>query len=119
HQIVDKAVSAEEIARDPFEVVAGQGPAANPAIPRPADIFGAERRNSRGWDLTDPVTVAAVDARRAEFAAPHGWHAGGDGKTRGVVNPASPREVVGEVVEANAKTVGKAVGVAVKAQPGW
>src|SRR5690606_27689073 len=30
HQIVDKQVAAEEIARDPFAVVARQGPAANP-----------------------------------------------------------------------------------------
>src|SRR5690606_14987220 len=60
HQIVDKQVAAEEIARDPFEVVAAQGPAANPAIPRPVDIFGAQRRNSKGWDITDPVTLAEI-----------------------------------------------------------
>ena len=37
----DEDVPPEEIARDPFEAVESQGPAANPAIPRPAEIFGA------------------------------------------------------------------------------
>src|SRR5690606_11769349 len=66
HQIVDKAVSAEEIARDPFETIARQGPAANPAIPRPADIFGAQRANSAGWDITDPVTLDRIETGRAK-----------------------------------------------------
>ncbi len=119
HQIVDKAVSAETIAHDPFDTVAAQGPAANPALPRPSDIFGAERGNSTGWDITDPVTLATLDDRRKAFAAPHQWTAGGKGKARGVVNPARPTEIVGQVTEADAATVKKAVGAAVKAQPGW
>lgn len=119
HQIVDKAVSPQEIARDPFGMVERQGPAANPAIPRPADIFGEERANAKGWDITDPVALAEIEAGRKKFAAPHGWKAGGKGKARDVVNPAVPREVVGAVVEADAAQVKKAVAAAVKAQPGW
>ena len=41
HQMTDEDVAPEEIARDPFGVVETQGPAANPAIARPAAIFGA------------------------------------------------------------------------------
>jgi RHH-type proline utilization regulon transcriptional repressor/proline dehydrogenase/delta 1-pyrroline-5-carboxylate dehydrogenase len=126
HQIVDKAVRPEEIARDPFDTVAGQGPAANPAIPRPADIFGAERANSKGWDIADPVTLAEIDAARMPFTAPHQWHAaplvagratGGGG--RGVTNPARTLDIVGDVVEAGQVDVGRAVDAAVAAQPGW
>lgn len=119
HQIVDKAVSAEEIARDPFETIARQGPAANPAIPRPADIFGAQRANSVGWDITDPVTLDRIETGRAKFAAPHRWQAGSGKKGRPVVNPARPDEVVGEVFEADAAAVKKAVDKAVTAQPAW
>ena len=36
-----------------------KAPAANPAIPKPAAIFGAGRQNSQGWDITDPITLAA------------------------------------------------------------
>jgi RHH-type proline utilization regulon transcriptional repressor/proline dehydrogenase/delta 1-pyrroline-5-carboxylate dehydrogenase len=119
HQIVDKSVAPEDIAHDPFDTVAMQGPASNPAIPRPVDIFGAERRNSKGWDITDPVTLADIESRRKAFAAPHRWQAGDAGKSRGIVNPARPQEMVGEVVEAGASAVKKAVEAAVKAQPKW
>ncbi|MEO3385645.1 bifunctional proline dehydrogenase/L-glutamate gamma-semialdehyde dehydrogenase PutA [Mesorhizobium sp. CAU 1741] len=119
HQIVDKSVSPETIAQDPFDVIASQGPASNPTIPRPADIFGEVRANSKGWDITDPVTLADIEARRAAFAAPYQWSAGDGPIPRGVVNPAQPQEIVGEVAEANAETVTAAVDAAVKAQAGW
>lgn len=126
HQIVDKTVAPEEIARDPFEAVAGQGQVANPAIPRPADIFSPERANSKGWDITDPVTLAALEAARAPFAAPHRWQAAptlaakpAKGRAREVINPAAPADIVGEVIEADASQVKKAVDAAAAAQPGW
>ncbi|TJW67560.1 MAG: bifunctional proline dehydrogenase/L-glutamate gamma-semialdehyde dehydrogenase, partial [Mesorhizobium sp.] len=39
HQLTDEEVEPEDIARDPLETVETQGPAANPAIARPAGIF--------------------------------------------------------------------------------
>ncbi len=124
NQIVDTTVPAEEIAADPVSKAEADGFHPNPAIPRPADIF-APRRNSAGWDLTDPVTLAEIDAGRAAFAAPYAWTAGpltpaeGLGTAREVRNPARPSEVVGTVTEADAKMVVAAVGLAVEAQPGW
>src|SRR5690606_119961 len=75
HQIVDEDVSPDEIARDPIALAESVSPKANPAIPLPQAIFGRERRNSRGWDLADPRTLAAIEAERAPFAAPHQWQA--------------------------------------------
>ncbi|WP_048647954.1 bifunctional proline dehydrogenase/L-glutamate gamma-semialdehyde dehydrogenase PutA [Nitratireductor soli] len=124
HQIVDTAVSAETIATDPFAGVEGQ-PAANPAIQRPLEIFGAGRTNSRGWDITDPLTLAALDAARAPFAAPHVWRAEsitrakGKGDMRPVVNPAQVSEQVGTVRDATRQQAGEAVGLALEAQPAW
>ncbi len=125
HQLTDEDVEPEDIARDPLETVESQGPAANPAIARPATIFGAGRRNSKGFDITDPVTLAAIDKAKADFAGPERWHAkpitraAGYGKQRRVVNPAKPDEVVGTVSEAAAKQVATAVRFAVEAQPAW
>ncbi len=119
HQIVDKNVSAGTIARDPFDTVAAQGPAANPNIPRPAGIFGSVRANSAGWDITDPVTMARIEDGRAKFAAPHRWKAGSGKAGRAVLNPAKPGEVVGEVYEADVAAVEAAVGKALEAQPAW
>lgn len=125
HQLTDEEVEPEEIAHDPLEAVEKQGPAANPAIARPAAIFGAGRRNSKGLDISDPVTLAAVDRARAEFAGTDRWHAkpvtraAGYGKQRQIVNPAKPDEIVGTVHEAAAKQVATAVRIAVDAQPVW
>lgn len=125
HQLTDEDVEPEDIARDPLETVESQGPAANPAIARPSQIFGAGRRNSKGFDIADTVTLAAIDKARAAFAGPDRWHAkpitraAGYGKLRPIVNPAKPSEVVGTVSEAAAKQVATAVRFAVEAQPAW
>ncbi|MDG4880183.1 bifunctional proline dehydrogenase/L-glutamate gamma-semialdehyde dehydrogenase PutA [Mesorhizobium sp. WSM4884] len=125
HQLTDEEVEPEEIARDPLEAIEKQGPAANPAIARPAAIFGAGRRNSKGFDITDPVTLAAIDRARAEFSGTDRWHAkpvtraAGYGNQRQIVNPAKPDEIVGTVHEAAAKQVSTAVRIAVDAQPAW
>ncbi|ANT52276.1 bifunctional proline dehydrogenase/L-glutamate gamma-semialdehyde dehydrogenase PutA [Mesorhizobium amorphae] len=125
HQLTDEEVEPEDIARDPLETVEKQGPAANPAIARPFAIFGGGRRNSRGFDITDTVTLAAIEKAKAEFAGSDRWHAkpitraAGYGKQRPVTNPAKPDEVVGSVHEADAKQVATAVRIAVEAQSAW
>ena len=125
HQIVDEDVPAEAIAHDPFETVAAQGPAANPSIPTPAAIFGEARSNSRGWDITDPLVLEAIERERGAFAGADRWQAApmtraaGGTEPHPVVNPAKPDERIGTVIEATAAQVGEAVGIAIAAQPGW
>ena len=76
NQIVDESVTPEEIARDPITVIEGLGGAvANPRIAAPADLFMPERRNSKGWDLNDPLAMATVEAERARFRTAT-WEAG-------------------------------------------
>ena len=104
NQIVDESVTPEEIARDPIAVVEGLGGAvANPRIAAPADIYMPARRNSKGWDLTDPLAVAAIEAERETFRTAV-WEAGpliagaivgaDPEETR---NPARADDVVGRV----------------------
>jgi RHH-type proline utilization regulon transcriptional repressor/proline dehydrogenase/delta 1-pyrroline-5-carboxylate dehydrogenase len=125
HQLTDERVKAEVIARDPFEVVETQGPVANPAIPRPREIFGAGRLNAKGFDITDPVTLAAIEAARREFAGADRWsanpitRAAGYGAKRPVLNPTRPEDVVGTVTETATKQVGVAVRIAAETQPAW
>ena len=107
NQIVDESVSADEIARDPIAAVEGLGGAvANPAIVAPAALFMPDRRNAKGWDLSDPLTVAALEAARASFRSAT-WEAGPliAGAARGarrrqVRNPARPDDRVGHVTDA-------------------
>ncbi|WP_274628554.1 bifunctional proline dehydrogenase/L-glutamate gamma-semialdehyde dehydrogenase PutA [Arvimicrobium flavum] len=125
HQITDTDVRVEDIVRDPLTAIETHGPAENPSIPRPASIFGAGRRNSRGWDITDITTLDAIEASKAELAGNNRWHAApvtparGHGTERSITNPARPKDVAGTVLEADAALVDKAVKIAVEAQPAW
>lgn len=125
NQIVDESIPPEEIARDPIAAAEAASFAPNVAIPRPADIY-APRKNSTGWDLTDPVDLARIEAGRTPFAAPYQWQAGPISPAAEewipaleVTNPAHPSEVVGLVSDADGGLVESAVGIAAKAQPDW
>ena len=119
NQIVDKSVAAEEVARDPLAAADALGGAvANPGIASPPNIYGPSRRNARGWDITDPVAVAAIEADRAPFKDHH-WHAGPmiagaaeSGAETEVQNPARPGEVVGRAVSASPADVEAALAAA-------
>jgi RHH-type proline utilization regulon transcriptional repressor/proline dehydrogenase/delta 1-pyrroline-5-carboxylate dehydrogenase len=125
HQLTDDDVAPETIARDPFEAVAEQGPAANPAIPLPAAIFGAGRRNSRGFDITDPVTLADLEKAKDAFSGKGRWsaspitRASGQGPKQNVVNPARVNDVAGTVRATGTAQIATAVRVAQLAQPRW
>ncbi|CAM5509280.1 bifunctional proline dehydrogenase/L-glutamate gamma-semialdehyde dehydrogenase PutA [Frigidibacter albus] len=110
HQIVDAAVPPETVAACPFAATEALLPdAANPAIrPGPA-LFAPERPNSRGFDLTDAATLAAIEAARAPFftdtptaapliaaplaaADPQPLHSPATGALIGHVAPATPAD---------------------------
>jgi len=122
NQIVDEDVPASEIAADPM---AGEAPSANPKIRRGPDLFQPQRVNSRGWDLTDPVTVAEIEAARAPFRD-HRWEAapliaGGVHGThrREAFNPADPSDIVGHVMDAAPADVEAALAAAAEGAPAW
>lgn len=63
HQIVDEAVSPEAITADPFvELETAAAPA---GLMKPAAIFGEDRVNAMGFDLTDLESLAEIEAARA------------------------------------------------------
>jgi RHH-type proline utilization regulon transcriptional repressor/proline dehydrogenase/delta 1-pyrroline-5-carboxylate dehydrogenase len=119
HQIVDEDVSAETIARDPFDVIAVQGPAHNPLIPKPVDIFSPGRTNSTGHDLNDTVELGTILRERERFAGAAQWRAGTAGPERNIANPARPDDIPGVVLESGGPAVTAAVGKGVAAQPAW
>ncbi|OQW42225.1 MAG: bifunctional proline dehydrogenase/L-glutamate gamma-semialdehyde dehydrogenase [Proteobacteria bacterium SG_bin5] len=60
HQLADERLSEAEILADPVEKIAALGGARHSAIPLPADLFGAGRRNSAGLDLSDRGVLGAT-----------------------------------------------------------
>ncbi|MBE3639983.1 bifunctional proline dehydrogenase/L-glutamate gamma-semialdehyde dehydrogenase PutA [Mangrovicoccus algicola] len=108
HQIVDETVPPETIAADPFDALPGARPPAG--LVAPQAIFGADRPNSQGFDLTDADTLARIEAAR-DGALPDAGPLTvrpGTGATRPVTNPATG-ETVAQVTEADAATVTRAI----------
>ena len=119
HQIIDERVSPETTAQDPHDL-AGDLPVENSRIARPSAIYGPGRRNARGWDLTDPLGLAKIDAARARFARPYQWKAGaGSGTPRPIVNPADLSDTVGQVFDAAPNEINEALDLAFGAASGW
>ena len=102
NQIVDERIPPERVAADPFDVLA-RAPVVNRQLRQPPDLYGAGRRNARGWDLADPVGLADFEAGRAPFRTAR-WAAAplavSDVPTvapREARSPADPGDVVGTV----------------------
>jgi len=126
YQIADADIPAAKVAEDPIGKVLKFGNAIpNPAIPTPAQLFGASRANSTGFDLTDPVAVEALMAARAPFEKAT-WQAGpliaGDAKGEAPVpvrNPAKPGDTVGTIANTTPAEIGSAIAAAKEASASW
>lgn len=119
NQIVDTSITPEQIARDPIETVLGLGrEVSSRMIVPPPQIFGEQRRNSRGWDITDPVAVAEIEEGRGRFRE-HQWQGGPvlasearGGERLEVRNPAKPDDLVGHITHASAEDIDAALDAA-------
>ncbi len=127
NRITDDRAPIRDIIADPVAQVAALTVKPHPRIPLPAEMFGAERRNSAGIDLTDPVAVAAL-AGDVELALGQKWRArpiiggkeiGGARRGHGVANPADRRRNVGTMAPARVADVEAALARATEAQPAW
>ena len=123
HQFTDAGVPVDVLVADPVAVSRRLRPLAHPAIALPPLLFGAARRNSRGWDLGDPHTLAALDAAMQPFRHCC-WQAAAsvDGAREPPImlyNPADSDDLVGTVSAASAAQVDAALRLASAAFPRW
>jgi RHH-type proline utilization regulon transcriptional repressor/proline dehydrogenase/delta 1-pyrroline-5-carboxylate dehydrogenase len=130
HSFLDPAVPASDVARGPFEAAASI--ARHPRIATPMALYGAERPNSAGIDLSQAAVrdrlrkaVEALDAAGPIAAWPL---VGGVAQTGGsaragqempVTSPVDRSRVVGTVLEATTEDVDAAFEQAVAAQRIW
>jgi RHH-type proline utilization regulon transcriptional repressor/proline dehydrogenase/delta 1-pyrroline-5-carboxylate dehydrogenase len=124
NRIVDEATPIQQLVADPVDQVRAFDSIAHPRIPRPIDLFGAERKNSMGVNLANDAELGAL--LTAVNAANGPWKAGplvpgltASGPEIAVTDPADRRRVVGHWRAADAQAVDRAVGLAQAAQPGW
>ncbi|BAQ17682.1 proline dehydrogenase (proline oxidase) [Methyloceanibacter caenitepidi] len=126
HRLADDEAPIPAIIADPVETAARLPEKANPAIPIPPDLYGAERGNSLGLPLWDdatrtPLLAAMIDALRAPAtAAPIvSGRAIDTGRTMSIVSPHDRRVVVGTCTLADEKAVDAALDAAKAAAQGW
>ncbi|WP_449041759.1 bifunctional proline dehydrogenase/L-glutamate gamma-semialdehyde dehydrogenase PutA [Paracoccus sp. (in: a-proteobacteria)] len=108
NQIVDEAITPEEVARDPFEALETARPPR--ALLAPAALFGDTRRNSTGFDLSDEQTLARIDAAR-EGTIPDAMPltvSAPTGKMQDVFNPATG-DSIAQVLMVDAETTARAI----------
>ncbi|BAL23202.1 trifunctional transcriptional regulator/proline dehydrogenase/L-glutamate gamma-semialdehyde dehydrogenase [Azoarcus sp. KH32C] len=124
--IVDENVPVEELIKDPVELADSLAGSPHPRIPLPKDLYGAGRRNSKGYDLSNETVreaiAAALEDSRAVRHVAGPMLAGGavaGGVAQPVRNPANLDEVVGEVVEAGLPEVEAAIAAADAAAYAW
>jgi len=107
NQVVDTDVSADIIARDPFERLARDIASGAPLIVQSKDLFEPVRKNSKGWDLHNLSDIEDIESARSSFKDAH-WNAQPIivGKHKGmpprpVTNPANESDIVGHVIDAD------------------
>ncbi|WFE89892.1 bifunctional proline dehydrogenase/L-glutamate gamma-semialdehyde dehydrogenase PutA [Roseibium porphyridii] len=121
NQIVDKEISPQVIASDPFVALQKIGSAQNKAVVRPPDLFRPERVNSKGWDLRHRTDLDGFHAARNRFKS-HQWVVtptiAGEvwaAEAREVHSPSDPSEIVGYV----SHTTPEQVETALKSARSW
>jgi RHH-type proline utilization regulon transcriptional repressor/proline dehydrogenase/delta 1-pyrroline-5-carboxylate dehydrogenase len=137
NRIADADVPLEALVEDPVRTVealaAAEGALGlpHPAIALPRRLFGPEgqaRANSRGLDLADERTLAALGRAFAAAGRPGApaWRAepllacgAAQGAWLPVRNPADPDDVVGQVREATLEEVREAVTATTLAASAW
>ena len=119
NNIVDEDIPVESLLDDPVEAARSWSKAHNPQIPLPAQLFGAERSNSRGTDLTDANALielqtqgqALIDRLPMEYSD-------GTAPMR-ILNPANHEQHIGTIDLASAEHIEAALQRAHQAFPAW
>ena len=121
NRAVEDDLPVEEVVVDPVAAAQRSAGAPHPRIPLPIAIFGEERRNSAGIDLSDPKAVAELGQQLAAVDRGH-WNAAPDTggiEPQAVTDPADRGRVVGHVSEADTAAVNAALNAAKSAAHDW
>ena len=124
NRIADEDVPIDELVRDPVGELSGLDPKRNPLIPLPREIFGPERHNSAGVDLSDPLVREPL-MERLEALASDTYVAAptetmrGEHQVRRITSPHDDRIEVGIAHEATDTAIDRALDRAAAAQPEW
>lgn len=126
NRLVDENVKIEELVVDPLTQALQSGGTPHPAIPLPSKLFGDERLNSAGLDLSNERALEQLTADLADLKQQR-WQAVplvvGSGEADGleitIFNPADHQEIVGTVREASPAEIERALSAAASYAETW
>jgi RHH-type proline utilization regulon transcriptional repressor/proline dehydrogenase/delta 1-pyrroline-5-carboxylate dehydrogenase len=125
NRIVDEREPVDLVIADPLAKARALPVTPHPRIPLPRNLYGRERVNAKGVDVTDPLALAALAEAMAK-ASTRKWTAaplvGGvvqPGTERPLLDPADRRREVGRVIAADEAAIDKAMGRAARAVAAW
>jgi RHH-type proline utilization regulon transcriptional repressor/proline dehydrogenase/delta 1-pyrroline-5-carboxylate dehydrogenase len=121
NRIADEQVSLDDLVRDPVAELDALSAKRNPKIVLPPDLFGTERRNSAGVDLSDPLVREPL-LERLKALESRNWTAKpgiGKGEARPIVSPHDHRITVGTTFEATVDEVDRMARAGHAAQVAW
>lgn len=125
NRILDKQVNIVDLIQDPVGIVEAWRYKRNMKIPLPKNIFGSDRLNSQGIDLSDPLVIAQIEKEIAEFSQKSFYcHAGykrpvfESGHRLSIRNPAT-QDIVGDVWPATEQQITQALASSQAAQLEW
>ncbi len=121
NRIVDDGVPIEDLVKEPATVLRQADTIAHPAIPRPPCLYGGERRNAKGFDLTRVAVLHRLHRDMNEAAGDVPWMLDGpcNGRERTITSPADRRRIVGAIREAGGSDVDSALTGAREAARHW
>ncbi|MBN3006785.1 trifunctional transcriptional regulator/proline dehydrogenase/L-glutamate gamma-semialdehyde dehydrogenase [Chromobacterium alkanivorans] len=126
NRIVDEAVSIDELVADPVAEAARHGGQPHKKIPAPLELYGQQRKNSKGLDLSSEHVLATLQlglqaSEKQQWGAFPMLGDGDvtDGEVQQVRNPADHDDLVGRVIEASAADVERALDLAQQGAADW
>ncbi|WP_120497015.1 bifunctional proline dehydrogenase/L-glutamate gamma-semialdehyde dehydrogenase PutA [Kiloniella sp. EL199] len=125
NRIQDEKLPIDEIIADPILKARSLFNIPHPQIPLPLHLFGTERLNSKGLDLSDAVQLSQIGKDVHKFSN-EGWHGGPiiggveqAGVNHSVTSPSDRRNKVGEIAWASAEQAENALARADRAWWEW
>ncbi|WP_346797766.1 bifunctional proline dehydrogenase/L-glutamate gamma-semialdehyde dehydrogenase PutA [Halomonas sp. Bachu 37] len=127
HQLVDPEVPVEWLCQHPVDSLRQYKTLSNPNIPLPRDIYGPERRNSRGVNLNvrshyEPLMTQMAGFMDTTYRAKPllAFEVADDAaQTKRVTSPFDRRQEVGSIQWTTKEQAGKALDAAWAAFPRW
>lgn len=121
NKVVDDNTSVDDLIENPIDVLSSLGTIPNPYIPLPQDLYGEQRLNSRGLDISDIPELQKFEqgieaATQLDYVYPSSTeHAA----LQTVYSPSDSTDLVGEVYFNNRLDVDRAIADARQAFGDW